>query len=550
LKILKFLSEEISESIGFDLIWSEIKPISPLGKTEKRNSTPFLNKDRDKLKKELNNLEFIIEKKKNNTDNFAKIKNILTELKDLRGTINRSRVKKTILDDIELFEIKENIIKIQVLKEEIEKIRLNKLFEEDFKDVKELLEILSIGQGESESFYLADEYDAELLKIRKKRKELENKLITYKKKLSQEVEEICRRPLSIEDEISISKNETDIIEKLKKSKFVSLIRENFAALTFKLIENEKIIDLKAAINKSKNKEEIRGNLVRKEITTKIKEFSLDLLSNLKNVAYLDFLMAKAEFSLKINGSKANIIDEEIIKIKNGRHLFVERELAKKGMQFQKIDLQVKKGSTLITGPNMGGKTVALKMVALLVAMAQHALYVPAAEMKFNLRNYIYFTLSSDNLKTGLSSFGTEIIALKEVIDSADNNALILIDEIAHGTNPQEGYAIAYSIIKKLDNKNSISIITTHFERLAFKLDISHLQVKGLDKKLLAKYKNSIQKNGIDVLNKCMDYSLEKRNYGSEVPHDAIKIARVLGFNEDILEFAEKVIKEDSDFRRE
>jgi len=547
---LKFLSEEISESIGFDLIWSEIKPISPLGKTEKRNSTPFLNKDRDKLKKELNNLEFIIEKKKNNTDNFAKIKNILTELKDLRGTINRSRVKKTILDDIELFEIKENIIKIQVLKEEIEKIRLNKLFEEDFKDVKELLEILSIGQGESESFYLADEYDAELLKIRKKRKELENKLITYKKKLSQEVEEICRRPLSIEDEISISKNETDIIEKLKKSKFVSLIRENFAALTFKLIENEKIIDLKAAINKSKNKEEIRGNLVRKEITTKIKEFSLDLLSNLKNVAYLDFLMAKAEFSLKINGSKANIIDEEIIKIKNGRHLFVERELAKKGMQFQKIDLQVKKGSTLITGPNMGGKTVALKMVALLVAMAQHALYVPAAEMKFNLRNYIYFTLSSDNLKTGLSSFGTEIIALKEVIDSADNNALILIDEIAHGTNPQEGYAIAYSIIKKLDNKNSISIITTHFERLAFKLDISHLQVKGLDKKLLAKYKNSIQKNGIDVLNKCMDYSLEKRNYGSEVPHDAIKIARVLGFNEDILEFAEKVIKEDSDFRRE
>jgi DNA mismatch repair ATPase MutS len=199
---------------------------------------------------------------------------------------------------------------------------------------------------------------------------------------------------------------------------------------------------------------------------------------------------------------------------------------------------------------MGGKTVALKMVALLVAMAQHALYVPAAEMKFNLRNYIYFTLSSDNLKTGLSSFGTEIIALKEVIDSADNNALILIDEIAHGTNPQEGYAIAYSIIKKLDNKNSISIITTHFERLAFKLDISHLQVKGLDKKLLAKYKNSIQKNGIDVLNKCMDYSLEKRNYGSEVPHDAIKIARVLGFNEDILEFAEKVIKEDSDFRRE
>lgn len=547
---MKFLSEEISESIGFDLIWSEIKPISPLGKTEKRNSTPFLNKDRDKLKKELNNLEFIIEKKKNNTDNFAKIKNILTELKDLRGTINRSRVKKTILDDIELFEIKENIIKIQVLKEEIEKIRLNKLFEEDFKDVKELLEILSIGQGESESFYLADEYDAELLKIRKKRKELENKLITYKKKLSQEVEEICRRPLSIEDEISISKNETDIIEKLKKSKFVSLIRENFAALTFKLIENEKIIDLKAAINKSKNKEEIRGNLVRKEITTKIKEFSLDLLSNLKNVAYLDFLMAKAEFSLKINGSKANIIDEEIIKIKNGRHLFVERELAKKGMQFQKIDLQVKKGSTLITGPNMGGKTVALKMVALLVAMAQHALYVPAAEMKFNLRNYIYFTLSSDNLKTGLSSFGTEIIALKEVIDSADNNALILIDEIAHGTNPQEGYAIAYSIIKKLDNKNSISIITTHFERLAFKLDISHLQVKGLDKKLLAKYKNSIQKNGIDVLNKCMDYSLEKRNYGSEVPHDAIKIARVLGFNEDILEFAEKVIKEDSDFRRE
>jgi DNA mismatch repair ATPase MutS len=257
------------------------------------------------------------------------------------------------------------------------------------------------------------------------------------------------------------------------------------------------------------------------------------------------MIARAEFSIEISAVKPKITSEKLIKVKNGRHLIIENELNKKGVEFTPIDLELKSGSTLITGPNMGGKTVSLKLTALLTVMAQHSLFVPADNFEFNLRNYIYFSLTSDDIKSGLSNFGTEISNLKNVVAAGNDKGLILIDEIAHGTNPAEGYAIAYGIIEKLDTMNSISAITTHYQRLANKLEITHFQVKGLDKDLLAKYHNHIREQGIDILNKCMDYRLERVKSKRDFPQDAIRIAGLLGFDQEILETAKNIMNNDS-----
>lgn len=539
---MKFLTEQTSKSIGFKQVWSKINTLSPLGDALKSNTTPFLQSDLEELELELRNLSIIIDAINNNKEIFSEIASLLKGFKDIRGTINNCRYKKAILDDIQLFEIKEALIKTEKIQRQLDKIDLEDVFEESFNNLDNLLRYLSLGQGKSNSFYLADEYDGELARIRNKRRDLEKKLLEYKRKLSSSIEKVSKRPLSNDDEITVNKNDTDLVKRLKESELFSLASENFASLTFRLIEDNKIIDWKQKINQIKSEEESQKKLIRKKITNRVADNSLAILSNLNNIAYLDFLIAKARFSIEINGFKPQITEEDKIEINSGRHLLIEEKLKKKDMSFQEIDIDIKKGSTLITGPNMGGKTVTLKMIALLVAMAQYGLFIPAEKMSFKPRNYIYFSLVSNNIDSGLSKFGSEIVSLKDVIESADKGALILIDEIAHGTNPREGYAIAYSIIRKLDIKNSISVITTHFERLAETLDLNHLQVKGLDHKLLEKHSGLIKEDGIDILNKYMDFSLERVNSAARVPHDAIKVARLLGFDKEILNNAEEIIK--------
>lgn len=543
---MKFLNNEISESIGFKEIWQSIEPVSELGMRAKRRFDPYLAKDQKELETELNKLELLIKILKSNQSDINNIKSLLSHVKNIYGIINQSRSKKTVLDEIDIYEVKNIIIQSNKIKNIIQKLKLGNLFDKKFKEFPELLSFLSLGQNNIESFYLADEYDDQLALIREKRKKLARKLIKEKNKLSSEIEKNCGRSFSADNEISVSKNDQAVIDYLKKSDKVSLLSENFAVLTFKLIETEKISELKSEITEVKKEEEIRKKIVRKKITNRIQKFSLSLLNNLNNIAYLDFLIARAEFSIEISGIKPKITSEKCIKIKSGRHLVIEKELEKKGGEFTPIDLELQEGSTLITGPNMGGKTVSLKLTALLTAMAQFALFIPAVSFEFNLRNYIYFSLTSDDIKSGLSNFGTEINNLKYVVAAGDNKGLILIDEIAHGTNPAEGYAIAYGIIKKLDTMNSISVITTHYQRLANKLETIHFQVKGLDKELLAKYHNHIKKEGIDVLNKCMDYRLEKvEDECSNFPQDAIQIAGILGFDGEILETAKKLMNNDS-----
>ncbi|MBM7622630.1 MutS-related protein [Sporohalobacter salinus] len=539
---MNFLQPGVGNSLGFTTIWSEINPCSQLGVIAKKRVTPFLREEEEELKQELDNLGLILSRL-DYTNKINELKGILAKIKDIRGTIKRTTNRDNVLDDVELFEIKNLLLQTKKLKNILDDLQINKIFDTELKNHTQLIELLSIGQNKKNSFYLADEYSEKLMDIRSKKKKIDNKLLQLKKEITAEIEQLINRPVIVDEEINISKNDEGLIEKLKKDSRVNLIRENFATITFKLSPNQEILDLQKKREELKTKEEICKEKIRDRLTRKISKYKSDLLSNLGKIGYLDLLLAKAEFTDKIKGTKPEIINENKIEIVAGRHLLVERDLNKENLEFTPIDATISVGSTLITGPNMGGKTVSLKLVGLLIAMAQYGLFVPAESLRFNLRDFIYFSITSDTLESGLSTFGTEISNLKETVNVANNHGLILIDEVAHGTNPREGYAIAAAIIEKLDSMNSISLFTTHFERLATNLNVVHLQVKGLDETKLNKFKELINKQGIELLNKCMDYRLEPAKPGQEIPYDALRIAQILGFDEEILTSAQKILKE-------
>lgn len=252
----------------------------------------------------------------------------------------------------------------------------------------------------------------------------------------------------------------------------------------------------------------------------------------KRVANLDLSLEKANLAVLTKSIRPVVSDECEVVIKNGIHLKVEHELRKRGYDFTPISIDLKSGSTIITGVNMGGKTVTLKLIGLLSMMAQMGFLVPAEYFKTCLFDF-YMCQAGDmqSLDTGLSTFGAEIINLNEAVKLKDKRGIVLVDEIARGTNPKEGRAITLAILSYFNKSNCIAVFTTHFDGVDE--GVRHFEVIGL------KYDEKVKSMDLKELNKWMDYRLREVFGKYEVPKDAIKVASLLGFNEEILKMAEE-----------
>jgi DNA mismatch repair ATPase MutS len=150
-----------------------------------------------------------------------------------------------------------------------------------------------------------------------------------------------------------------------------------------------------------------------------------------------------------------------------------------------------------------------------------------------------------SLDTGLSTFGSEISSMIEILKHCSSRGVILIDELARGTNPKEGYAISRAIVKYLKDSEAVTLFTTHFDGITMEDGVEHLQVRGLkdvDFDSLAD-KLRTEKAGINIVLQYMDYSLEKIEENHNVPMDAINIAKLMGLDDSILIYAEKMLNE-------
>jgi DNA mismatch repair ATPase MutS len=219
-------------------------------------------------------------------------------------------------------------------------------------------------------------------------------------------------------------------------------------------------------------------------------------------------------------------------------------LEKQGKKFAPLTLYLSHGVTVITGANMGGKTIGLKLVGMLAALVQFGLYVPAEEVSTCLFDYIYFSIGDmQSIDSGLSTFGGEVSGMIDILRCSELGGLILIDELARGTNPEEGYAISRAIVKFLKDRDSITLFTTHFAGITREDGIQHLKVRGLKNvdfdEVINKHRAGI--SGIDLVLVHMDYTLERVEGEYNAPRDAINIARLMGLDEKILKYAEEIM---------
>jgi DNA mismatch repair protein MutS2 len=275
---------------------------------------------------------------------------------------------------------------------------------------------------------------------------------------------------------------------------------------------------------------------RREINRILRKLSEMLYMNLESVkadvsilSELDFIAGCSRLSRKLNATRPLFSDSRTLNIKNGRHPVLalhygdnpDREVVP-----LTIEMAEDGNIYIITGPNTGGKTVALKTVGLLSLMAASGLFVPAGENSvFILFNDIFADIGDEqSIDSSLSTYSSHLGHIKTALEGANENSLVLLDELGAGTDPDEGSAIGQAIVEDLSQKSCFSVVTTH-----------HGKLKALAGKIEG------------VVNGSMEFDTEKLRptyrFLTGIPGSsfAVEIAEKLGMPQDITHRAATLI---------
>lgn len=184
-----------------------------------------------------------------------------------------------------------------------------------------------------------------------------------------------------------------------------------------------------------------------------------IVKNNATIEKLDFIFAKGKLSMAYDGVEPSINTERYIRLEGGRHPLMDRKV-NVPIQFE-IGRGIK--GVIITGPNTGGKTVAIKTVALNCLLAQCGLHTACERAEICMNNMILCDIGDgQNLTENLSTFSAHITNVLSILRKADKESLVILDELGSGTDPAEGMGIAIAILKELKKSGALYLVTTHY----------------------------------------------------------------------------------------
>ncbi len=314
-----------------------------------------------------------------------------------------------------------------------------------------------------------------------------------------------------------------------KGQVNGMIHDQSATGSTYFIEPAAVVELNNRLRELELEEREEIHIILTTLSSMAGEYTKELAVNQKLMTDLDFIFARAELAMEMNGTAPVFNEDHYINIRKGRHPLLHKK------KVVPIDIHLGKDFDLliITGPNTGGKTVSLKTVGLFTLMGQSGLHIPALDRsELSVFREVYADIGDEqSIEQSLSTFSSHMKSIVHILQHADADSLCLFDELGAGTDPTEGAALAIAILNYLHDRGIRTMATTHY---------SELKIYALSTSF--------------VENACCEFSVETLQptyrllIGIPGKSNAFAISSKLGLSEEIINAArEQIGKEDKTF---
>lgn len=248
-----------------------------------------------------------------------------------------------------------------------------------------------------------------------------------------------------------------------KNDVPGLVHDTSATGQTFFIEPMSVVEANNEIRILKAREQAEIERITRELSERVGENAASIGNNFKAAEILELYFAKANLGAKMRAATPEISSEPKMILKNARHPLLDMDTAVP----ISVEIGEKYECLIVTGPNTGGKTVAIKTVGLLTLMVMCGLMIPAAEGSvIGAFNGIYVDIGDEqSIEQSLSTFSSHMMNIVSILDRADSDSLVLIDELGSGTDPVEGAALAVSILTTFKNYSCKVLATTHYQEV-------------------------------------------------------------------------------------
>ncbi|ALC81960.1 MULTISPECIES: endonuclease MutS2 [Bacillus] len=386
-------------------------------------------------------------------------------LTDIRPSLKRS-VIGSVLSPAELTEVSSLLYSVKQMKHFLDSLYEDGVEIERMKEYSD--QLIPLSALEKDINMCVDDHGEVLDHASDTLRGIRTQLRTIESRIRDRLESMLRSSSAqkmLSDAIITIRNERFVIpvKQEYRASYGGIVHDQSASGATLFIEPQAIVDMNNTIQQAKVKEKQEIERILKYLTEKVAEHSSDLSQDVTIMQTLDFIFAKAKYAKQIKATKPQINEEGYVLLKKARHPLLPAD----EVVPNDIELGGSYSTIVITGPNTGGKTVTLKTLGLLTLMSQAGLHIPVEDgSEAAVFEQVFADIGDEqSIEQSLSTFSSHMVNIVDILAKMNDKSLVLFDELGAGTDPQEGAALAISILDEVHTTNARVIATTHYPEL-------------------------------------------------------------------------------------